>query len=77
MVNCAFRIPAPHPSSSLRPPLVIMPLPLPEPAKLRLEELAAKYDTPLQLYDEQLIRQNARHLLAAFRAHFPDFQQFF
>lgn len=54
-----------------------MPVPLPASALQRLDKLAADYGTPLQLYDEQLIRDNARRLLAAFRAHFPDFQQFY
>ncbi|ETI46291.1 diaminopimelate decarboxylase [Phytophthora nicotianae CJ01A1] len=54
-----------------------MPLPLPTSALQRLDALAETYGTPLQLYDEQLIRDNARRLLSAFRAHFPDFQQFY
>ena len=54
-----------------------MPLPLPAPALRRLDALAETYGTPLQLYDEQLMRDNARRLLRAFRAHFPDFQQFY
>lgn len=54
-----------------------MPLPLRPSTEQRLEELAAAYGTPLQIYDEQMIRENARALLAAFRRHFPDFQQFF
>uniref|UniRef100_A0AAV1U1S4 Orn/DAP/Arg decarboxylase 2 N-terminal domain-containing protein n=1 Tax=Peronospora matthiolae TaxID=2874970 RepID=A0AAV1U1S4_9STRA len=54
-----------------------MPLPLPTSALQRLDALAETYGTPLQLYDEQLIRENARRLLSAFRAHFPDFQQFY
>lgn len=36
-----------------------------------LEELAQKYGTPLQIYDEKMIRENARQLLSAFRLHFP------
>ena len=36
-----------------------------------LEDVTKTYGTPLQLYDEQLIRQNARELLNAFRAYFP------
>lgn len=62
-------------SSSYLP--VRMPLPLRASTEQRLEQLAAAYGTPLQLYDEQLIRENARALLGAFRRHFPDFQQFF
>ncbi|KAL3658019.1 hypothetical protein V7S43_017061 [Phytophthora oleae] len=54
-----------------------MPLPLPTSALERLDALAETYGTPLQIYDEQLIRNNARRLFAAFRAHFPDFQQFY
>ncbi|KAG1698496.1 hypothetical protein DVH05_015036 [Phytophthora capsici] len=54
-----------------------MPLPLPTSALERLDALAETYGTPLQIYDEQLIRDNARRLFAAFRAHFPDFQQFY
>lgn len=54
-----------------------MPLPLRETTKASLEQLAETYGTPLQIYDEQLIRENARHLLTTFRRDFPDFQQFF
>lgn len=54
-----------------------MPLPLRDETKNQLEQLAGKYGTPLQLYDEQMIRDNARRLLATFRAHFPDFEQFY
>lgn len=54
-----------------------MPLPLRADTEAKLEQLAETYGTPLQLYDEQLIRENARRLLAAFRRHFPDFQQFY
>ena len=36
-----------------------------------LEELAKVYGTPLQLYDENMIRRNARDLLTAFRTYFP------
>lgn len=53
-----------------------MPLPLPLSLQ-RLDALAENYGTPLQLYDEQMIRKNARRLLSAFRAQFPDFQQFY
>ena len=42
-----------------------------------LESLAQTYGTPFQLYDEEAIRQNVRHLVGSFRAHFPEFQQFF
>lgn len=54
-----------------------MPVPMRAVAEQQLEALAVTHGTPLQLYDEQLIRENARALLAAFRQHFPDFQQFF
>ncbi|GLE02898.1 hypothetical protein PINS_up011762 [Pythium insidiosum] len=54
-----------------------MPLPLREETRANLDKLADKYGTPLQLYDEQLIRENARKLLSTFRRHFPDFQQFY
>uniref|UniRef100_K3W613 Diaminopimelate decarboxylase n=1 Tax=Globisporangium ultimum (strain ATCC 200006 / CBS 805.95 / DAOM BR144) TaxID=431595 RepID=K3W613_GLOUD len=54
-----------------------MPLPLRDSTKQNLAQLAETYGTPLQIYDEQLIRDNARKLLATFRKHFPDFQQFF
>lgn len=54
-----------------------MPLSLRPSTEQKLEQLAEKYGTPLQIYDEQLIRENARKLLATFRKHFPDFQQFF
>ncbi|ETW04191.1 diaminopimelate decarboxylase [Aphanomyces invadans] len=43
----------------------------------RLEQLADTYGTPLQVYDEQMIRDNARHLLTTFRAQFPSFTQFY
>lgn len=54
-----------------------MPLSFRPSTEQKLEQLAEKYGTPLQIYDEQLIRENARKLLATFRKHFPDFQQFF
>ncbi|CAK9040652.1 Protein TabA, partial [Durusdinium trenchii] len=53
-----------------------MPLPLPVSPE-RLKELADKYGTPLQLYDEKLMVENAKALLEAFTAEFPGFQQFF
>jgi hypothetical protein len=43
----------------------------------RLEALCEKYGTPLQLYDEAMIRRNAKDFMAAFRAHFPTFEEFF
>ncbi|KAF0685184.1 Aste57867_22886 [Aphanomyces stellatus] len=43
----------------------------------RLEQLAETYGTPLQLYDEKMIRDNARHLLSTFRARFPTFTEFY
>ncbi|KAJ0406972.1 hypothetical protein P43SY_005205 [Pythium insidiosum] len=54
-----------------------MPLPLRQETRANLDKLADKYGTPLQIYDEQLIRENARNLLTTFRRYFPDFQQFY
>ncbi|KDO22765.1 hypothetical protein SPRG_12192 [Saprolegnia parasitica CBS 223.65] len=59
---------------------MVVPLPasLRGPAgAARLEALCAKYDTPLQLYDEGLIRENARGLFRAFRTHFSTFAEFY
>ena len=42
-----------------------------------LEALVEKHGTPLQLYDESMMRDNARQLIAAFRAHFPGFREYF
>jgi diaminopimelate decarboxylase len=42
-----------------------------------LEEVAETFGTPYQLYDERLIRENAKELVASFKKEFPDFQQFF
>ena len=42
-----------------------------------LEALVEKHGTPLQLYDESMMRDNARQLIAAFRKHFPDFREYF
>lgn len=53
-----------------------MPLPLP----LSLSELqsaVATFGTPLQLYDERGIRNNARAFLRTMNAHFPGFKQFY
>ena len=54
-----------------------MPVELRDATLRELPRLADKYGTPLQLYDEQMIRDNAAHLLRTFRADFPRFQQFF
>ena len=43
----------------------------------KLEEIAAVYDTPYQLYDEQMIRENTRNLIDSFSEHFPNFKQHF
>jgi len=43
----------------------------------RLEELCAKYGTPLQIYDEPMIRENVRHLIQSFGKHFPAFFEYF
>jgi len=43
----------------------------------QLEEIATTHGTPYQLYDEEGIRQNARHLITTFKQHFPSFQQHF
>ena len=53
-----------------------MPVTCPLDAK-ELEKVAAEYGTPYQLYDETLIRDNARHLISKFKGAFPTFQQFF
>jgi hypothetical protein len=50
--------------------------PLPLPAS-EWEALAAKYGTPLQVYDEGAMRANARALLTRMGAAFPGFTQFF
>ena len=43
-----------------------------------LERLAEQYGTPLQLYDEEQIRQNVKSLISAFKTHTsPTFRQFF
>tara|TARA_B100000795_G_scaffold62122_1_gene41733 strand:- start:928 stop:2316 length:1389 start_codon:yes stop_codon:yes gene_type:complete len=43
----------------------------------KLEEIAQTHGTPYQLYDEEAIRLNARHLITTFQQHFPTFQQHF
>lgn len=54
-----------------------MPLPLPVSAS-RLDELAEKYGTPLQLYDGDAIRANARELINTFKSHgFSGFEEFY
>lgn len=42
-----------------------------------LEEVAVKYGTPYQLYDEEMMVANIKGLLDAYKEHFPTFQQFF
>ena len=39
-------------------------------------ELAAKYGTPLYVYDEQKIRDNYRRAVATFKKYYPDFRMF-
>jgi len=53
-----------------------MPVDLPIKAD-RLEALCEKYGTPLQLYDEALLRANVKELLTEFGNSFDGFQQFF
>jgi len=53
-----------------------MPLPVPVDTP-RLEALAEKYGTPLQLYDGDAMRDNVRELMGSFGKSFPGFQQFF
>jgi len=53
-----------------------MPVDLPV-AVDRLEALCEKYGTPLQIYDEKLLRDNVRSLLNTFSKDFLGFQQFF
>ena len=53
---------------------------MPEPLPLdlvTLESLAARFGTPLQIYDEELIRTNCRSLLSSFGSRFPGFRQYF
>ena len=52
-----------------------MPLPVPVSPD-DLEALAREFGTPLQLYSEQGLRENARALMAAFSG-FPGFRQYF
>ena len=41
------------------------------------EELAEKYGTPLQVYDEDLIRNNTRNFFKKMRNNLKNFQQFY
>ena len=50
------------------------PLPL---SLSTLDAVADQYGTPLQLYDEQMIRDNCRKLLKAFGAYFDRFTEFY
>jgi diaminopimelate decarboxylase len=43
----------------------------------RLEDLAAEFGTPYQLFDEPAIRNNAKNLISQFSAKVPNFQQHF
>ena len=42
-----------------------------------LEQAAAEFGTPYQLYDEKMIYDNAVELIGTFTAKFPTFKQFF
>jgi len=53
-----------------------MSVPFPITAN-RLQCLAEKYGTPLQLYDEKMMADNAKDLLSNFKDEFPNFSQFF
>ncbi len=53
-----------------------MPHPCPLTAP-ELSSLVAQFGSPLQVYDERAIRENARALLRAFGGAFPGFRQFF
>jgi diaminopimelate decarboxylase len=53
-----------------------MPLPLPLDVDA-LEAVVADFGTPLQLYDEDGIRQQVRYLLSSARERLPDFAQFY
>ena len=44
---------------------------------ISVAELAAKYGTPLYVYDEQKIRDNYRRAVATFRKYYPDFRMFY
>jgi diaminopimelate decarboxylase len=53
-----------------------MPLPAPL-SPSALEDLASRFGTPYQLYDEAAIRENCKRLLSTFGAKFPGFRQYF
>ncbi len=53
-----------------------MPVDCPLDAE-KLESIAQEFGTPYQLYDENLIRQNAINLINTFKSEFPSFKQFF
>ena len=40
-------------------------------------ELAARFGTPLYVYDEQKIRSNYRHAVETFKKYYPDFRMFY
>jgi diaminopimelate decarboxylase len=53
---------------------------MPQNIKLSLQELeiiASQYGTPYNIYDETMIRENARNFMKIFRTNFPNFRQFF
>ena len=53
-----------------------MPTPFPLPFE-ELERLCEEYGTPLQIYDETHIRNNAKTLLTEMKKKFPSFRQFY
>jgi diaminopimelate decarboxylase len=53
-----------------------MPIPMPISVE-ELDQLANEYGTPLQIYDEQMIRDNAQNLLSTFRKKFTGFKEFY
>mmetsp|Transcript_9723 Transcript_9723/g.15947 ORF Transcript_9723/g.15947 Transcript_9723/m.15947 type:complete len:428 (-) Transcript_9723:34-1317(-) len=53
-----------------------MPLDIPVSVD-RLKDLVAKHGTPLQLYDEKMLIDNAKHLDETFKQQFDNFVEFF
>lgn len=43
----------------------------------QLESIAQEHGTPFQIYDESMIRENARSFFREFRSAFDDFREFF
>ncbi len=72
MSSFAAADPAAAPPTALGAPHHRVPLSPPA-----LERAAQRFGTPFQLYDERAIRENARHLIAAFASRFPGFRQHF